>query len=322
MTLQILINHYNEEPAILGRLLKSIEEQDFDKNKYEVLIASDGDTHKLSWDFLAQFPFIIKYYVLPHRGVCATRNFLLGESFADYVMFCDADDMFSKSNGLSLLIEAAYKSCADIVGSRYQAETKNGNIFVYSDYVKDIIRVHGKIFRLQYLREENLYYPDEMIQAGDMCFLWEAYNLTDNIIWINDSFYIWKWNDKSVTRCHDNHGKRVYNLTTRNYHILTERLINRNRPDLYNKEIVTMIHSRYIDYYEREWNLVEPECFERAAVSIANYVKAFRSYYDLIDEDYKYKKYNRMLIKKRTYGPPTKYKGIGPWMDEIVEKYG
>lgn len=322
MKLQILINHYNEEPAIIGRLLKSIEEQNFDRSEYEVLIASDGVTHKLSWDFLAQFPFTIKYYVLPHRGVCATRNTLLDESFSDYVMFCDADDMFSKNDGLSLLVNAAYEKDADIVGSRYSLEYMEDESFKYVDYIRDIVRVHGKIFRRKYILDEQIRYPDHVISNGDMCFLWLAFHMTDKIVWLDDNFYIWKYNPKSVTRSVASYKVEMFDRKLACYAALSEELIKRNRRDLYDCIISANIMSAYISAASDDWKTFPKEHTKRAEKAMCEFIKEFRSYYDLIDEDYKYKKYNRMLIKKRTYGPPTKYKGIGSWMDEIVEKYG
>jgi len=48
----------------------------------------------LSEDLLNSYPFEVKYYKEEHHGVSATRNACLNHATADYVMFCDADDMF------------------------------------------------------------------------------------------------------------------------------------------------------------------------------------------------------------------------------------
>lgn len=102
MTVQILVNHYNEEQKIIKRFLDSLAVQT--NVNFEVLIASDGGQIKLSKEFLDQYNFLISYAYLPHSGVCNTRNILLHKATADYIMFCDIDDMFFKSNGLSSLV--------------------------------------------------------------------------------------------------------------------------------------------------------------------------------------------------------------------------
>ena len=55
---------------------------------------NDGTEVELSKDFLSSYPYRIDYYKAPHRGVSATRNTCLDYAEADYVIFCDADDMF------------------------------------------------------------------------------------------------------------------------------------------------------------------------------------------------------------------------------------
>ena len=51
------------------------------------------------------FPFEIKYIFNEHKGVSAARNRALDEASAEYVMFCDADDMFYNMCGLNLIFE-------------------------------------------------------------------------------------------------------------------------------------------------------------------------------------------------------------------------
>ena len=95
--LDILIPQYKETYEIIKPLLDSIAlQQNVDLvNDVGVIIVNDGSNVKLSEEKLrAQYPFFLKYVEAEHRGVSATRNRALDESDADYVMFCDADDMF------------------------------------------------------------------------------------------------------------------------------------------------------------------------------------------------------------------------------------
>ena len=171
MKLQILVNHFHEPFDILKRLLDSIDTQtDIDEHNVEVLICTDGEELRFAESDFIDFMTPIRYFVMPHRGICMTRNVLLDLSDADYVMFCDCDDMFSSADGLKKLIDAAMRNDADIVGSDYEIEQNRDGEFMYSTCSRDIKRVHGKIFRRDYLIEQNIRYPDEMPFSGDMYF--------------------------------------------------------------------------------------------------------------------------------------------------------
>lgn len=120
MKLQILVNHYKENDKIVKRFLDSLETQ---KNiKFETFIVSDGGDIKLTKELLSGYSYPIHYAYLNHSGVCHTRNILLKKSNADYIMFCDIDDMFSKPNGLNSLIKKAEETGADVIGSPYYCE--------------------------------------------------------------------------------------------------------------------------------------------------------------------------------------------------------
>ena len=104
MKLQILIPQYEETDEIIKPLLDSIAlQQNIDFDEIGVIIVNDGSEIKLSEDFLNSYPYKIEYYQNPHKGVSATRQAALDKAKADYVMFCDADDMFYNMCGLWII---------------------------------------------------------------------------------------------------------------------------------------------------------------------------------------------------------------------------
>ena len=101
MKLQILIPQYEETDEIIKPLLDSIAiQQNVDFNEIGVIIVNDGSNIHLTEDFLKSYPFEIEYILNEHKGVSATRQAALDHATADYVMFCDADDMFCNVCGL------------------------------------------------------------------------------------------------------------------------------------------------------------------------------------------------------------------------------
>ena len=113
MKLQILIPQYREDESVILPLLKSIElQQSVDlQNDVGVIIANDGSDVLLSDEFLSQFPFQIQYLKCPHQGVSAARNACLDAATADYVMFCDADDLFFNLCAFYILFREMDENC-------------------------------------------------------------------------------------------------------------------------------------------------------------------------------------------------------------------
>lgn len=317
MKLQILINHYNEPSEIVERLLQSIGGQtDVDhKNDYEVIIGSDGTDNQLDAAFLDGFPFNIRYSAFPHRGTRATRNALLDTATADYVMFCDADDCFTEMNGLSTLLKAV-ESGADVVSVPFYAETKDGDSFRYLRVPNNSIWLHGKIFRRGYLTENAIRF-DEIADYGDMCFLWQAFRFTENVRYLSDCFYTWKWNETSVTRAKPFFKVRTYDRMLNAYSRLAENMIARGRDDLRDDVIAQIISGAYVDSQAENWNAAPPEYVSAAKAALSEYIRKWRSVYEAIPERVRKRKYNDTLIMKRTYGPEGGFAGIAAWMEAL-----
>ncbi len=316
MRLQILINHYHESQEMIGRMLQSIAEQSV-KSDFEVIIASDGMDHQLDRAFLETFPFSVQYHVLPHKGTRATRNALLDMSTADYLMFCDADDCFKDSNGLSILLNAANDGGPDVVSAPFDAEIKDGGEYKFFRIPTNGVWIQSKIFRRQYLIDNHIRF-DEIANHGEMSFLWLTLHLSGNIRRLQESFYIWKWNDKSVTRAEPFFNVKTYDKAVNSYARLAEELLNeRQRKDLYQDLIAGEMSAIYIDCESGKWNAAPPEYIKAAKAGCAAFVRRFRQDYSALDENFRRRKYNATLVGRRTYGPSGKFAGITAWMAEI-----
>lgn len=286
--LQILINHYRESEELIGRLLKSIEMQEaVSDNDYEVFVYSDGDTNVLSEQFLNSFRFPIHYKMLPHRGVCATRNELLNDATAEYVMFCDADDCFHSTLGLYRLLKAIQDLGMDVIGSPYESEQYIDGIYRYRTLIRDTIRVHGKVFKREYLVQNHIYYPDEMPISGDMYFLWQAFNLTTSIGWIRESFYVWKYNPNSVTRHNPYHHLNTYCLMLKNYMLLIDNLEERQRFDLRDKLVAAVVQMIFADSTNKKYMDGPESAVMAAKCAMAECVKRYSELYFTLSDDLK-----------------------------------
>ena len=126
MKLQILIPQYKETDDILKPMLDSIAiQQNVDFSDFGVIICNDGSDTFLTEEFLNSYPFGIEYYKEKHGGVSATRNACLDHAVADYVMFCDADDMFYNACGLWIIFREIDMGVFDSMTSVFIEESRH-----------------------------------------------------------------------------------------------------------------------------------------------------------------------------------------------------
>lgn len=174
MKLQILIPQYKETDEIIKNLLDSIEiQQNIDlKNDVGVIICNDGSNVFLSDKLLNNYTYKIEYYKEPHRGVSATRNACFDHAIADYVMWCDADDMFYNACGLYIIFREFKLGGFDALFSTFIEETRDpiSKEPIYINHIQDSTFVHGKIYRREYLLNEKIRWNDDLTIHEDSYF--------------------------------------------------------------------------------------------------------------------------------------------------------
>lgn len=247
MKFQILIPQYDEPDHIIKPLLDSIAiQQNVSFSEIGVIICNDGSDVFLSEELLNSYPFKIDYYKEPHRGVSATRNACLDYATADYVMFCDADDMFYNACGLWILfreMETGFDSLVscfveetrcgmDIPANPQtgQPTMKKGDV-MYITHQMDSTFVHGKVHRRQYLIEKGIRFNDNLTIHEDSYFNILAQNLSENVKYCPTPFYLWKWRDASVCRHDPKYILKTYRNMLDSNDALVDEFIRRGRQD-------------------------------------------------------------------------------------------
>ena len=156
--LEFLIPQYNETDEVVKPLLDSIAiQQNVQMEDIGVIIVNDGSDVCLSDALLHSYPFEIEYLHESHRGVSAARNTALNHATAEYVMFCDADDMFMNACGLYILFREMDQGSFDSLVSVFVEESRDPvtKTPVYLNREMDSTFVHGKVHRRQYLFAER-----------------------------------------------------------------------------------------------------------------------------------------------------------------------
>lgn len=324
--LEILIPQYKETKEIIKPLLDSIAiQQNVDlKNDVGVIIVNDGTDVHLSREFLDQYPFQIDYYLNEHKGVSATRNACFDHSTAEYVMFCDADDMFYNACGLYIIFREIENGGFDSLVSAFIEESRMPETKepIYINHDMDSTFVHGKVHRRQYLIDNDIRWNDKLTIHEDSYFNCLAQKLAKELKYSQTSFYLWKWRDESVCRNDFKYILKTYNNMLDSNDALVNEFIQRKRIQDAQFYATSMIFDAYFTMNKDEWINQENREYRAATEKrFKDYFMKYKHLYESIPDDVK--RQIVMGIKNRMYGEGLLMESITfeAWIKHIVEKY-
>lgn len=288
MKLQILIPQYKETEDVIKPLLDSIElQQNVDlKNDVGVIITNDGTDIRLSLDFLKKYSYDIQYYENEHKGVSATRNYCLDKATADYVMFCDADDMFYNMCGLWIIFQEINNGF-DSLTSVFVEESRHPetNEPFYINREMDCTFVHGKVHRRKYLLEQNIRWNDNLTIHEDSYFNCLCQKLSTNVKYCMAPFYLWKWRDESVCRHDPKYILKTYNNMLDSNTALVNEFLKRNRLQDAQFYATSMIYDAYYTMNKNEWiNQENKEYRDNTEKRFKEYYSTFKQLFDTTPE--------------------------------------
>lgn len=288
--LEILVPQYDEDAKIIAPLLKSIElQQQIDiENDIGVIIANDGSDIILPDDFLTSFPFDIQYIRCNHNGVSATRNACLDAATADYVMFCDADDMFVNMCGMYIIFREMVGDGFNVMTSVFVEETKNfmTDEKIYINREMDSTFVHGKVYRRSFLINNKIRWNDALTVHEDSYFNCLAQKMTASVKYCQQPFYLWKWRDGSVCRHDPKYILKTYNnMLDSNTALVNELQIRGKKQDAAFYACM-MIYDAYLMMNKKEWLDQENQDYRyNTEKRFQKYYNDFKPLFDSVPED-------------------------------------
>lgn len=288
MKLQILVPHYKEPTEVIKPLLDSIAiQQNVDFSQIGVIICNDGTNVKLD---LPEYPMRVDIYDEPHRGVSGTRNACFDHAVADYVMFCDADDMFYNACGLYIIMREIDNGTFDTLVSVFLEETRDPKTKdpIYINHEMDSTFVHGKVHRRQYLINNNIRWNENLTIHEDSYFNILCQRLAREVKYCPTPFYLWKWRDESVCRHDEKYLLKTYNNMLDSSTALIEQFLSRMRKEDAMFYAVSTIYDAYFTLNKDEWINQENQEY-RAAVEkrFAEFYRNFKYLYEEIPKDVK-----------------------------------
>lgn len=325
MKLQILIPQWNEGDSVIKLLLDSLlVQQNIDFKEIGVIITNDGSDTILSESLLNSYPFKIEYYRNEHKGVSATRNYCLQKATADYVMFCDADDMFYNACGLYLIFREINGGGFDTFLSYFTEEGRddNGEPF-YIDHLQDATFVHGKVYRREFLVANGIEWNENLTIHEDSYFnyLCQVCSGQGRIKLCQTPFYLWKWRDNSVCRHDKLYLLKTYNNMLDSSDCLIEELLKRGKAGNAAQVAINIIYDSYYNMNKAEWLNQDNQEYRN---QVEKRFKKFYIKYKGLSENYPEKERNKIIIqlknKKFNEGVIMESITFNDWIKEILEK--
>lgn len=320
MKLQILIPQYNETDEVIKPLLDSLAlQQNVDFHELGVVICNDGSDVLLSDELLNAYPFRIEYHKEPHRGVSGTRNACLDYATADYVMFCDADDMFYNACGLWILfreMEAGFDSLVSV----FTEETRDVQTKApqYINHETDSTFVHGKVHRRQYLIDQNIRWNDSLTIHEDSYFNTLCQNLSKDVKYCPTPFYLWRWRDESVCRHDPKYILKTYRNMIDSNDALVDEFARRNVKEKAAFFTAFLIFDAYYAMNKPEWvNQENQEYRDATEKRFADYYAKHKATWEVIPTNDKMMISNMVRSRSVMEGMGMETATIDGWLKHI-----
>lgn len=266
-------------------LLDSVAlQQRVDFNEIGVIICNDGTDVYLSDELLNAYPFEIQYHKCEHRGVSATRNACLDYATADYVCFCDADDMFYNMCGLWIVFKEIDIGFDSLV-SCFTEETRHPitKEVIYTNHEMDSTFVHGKFHRRQYLLDKGIRFNDKLTIHEDSYFNILCQSLSKNVKYCTTPFYLWKWRDESVCRHDPKYILKTYNNMIDSNDALIDTLVAKGAVEKGIFYVAVMIFDSYYTMNKPEWiNQENKEYRDAVEKRFSDYYAKYKDTWDKI----------------------------------------
>ena len=117
----------------------------------------------------------------------------------EYVMFLDSDDMYMPNAVEKLAYEIKHRG-DDFIFSAISVQRKHEPGFIIEPERGVRVWLHGKIFRTSFLVNNNIRFEPDLRGNEDVCFMIKCTALAKKMSFINDTVYLWRDENNSITR--------------------------------------------------------------------------------------------------------------------------
>lgn len=185
------------------------------RKEFKVCLSIDGDEDDYH-DIISKYRRLgLKIRVLhskKNEGPGIARQNIIDSTDCEYITFLDADDLLMPG-AIRNLYNSIRQGNFDIVKSGFIREENLAKDTVFPSNMSIVTWMHGKIYRVGYLKENNIRFLKGLYCDEDSYFNLVAWYCTKRIGELNEITYYWRDNQNSATRKggHDAYFRRTYN---------------------------------------------------------------------------------------------------------------
>lgn len=204
--LDIIVTHYKEDWQVGEKLFAILNlQRGVDLDSFRVTIVNDGEDCHLPETPLLGLRYPIRQIDIPHGGVSAARNAGLDMAEADWIMFCDFDDTFASIYALRDIFNVLPAEKYNMLHCRMVSEDfmDGENVLYYPSKDTDYVFCHGKLYRRQFLVDNDLRFDPELNFNEDSAFnnilVTKCHYSTIGYVESAFPVYAWVYRNGSVT---------------------------------------------------------------------------------------------------------------------------
>ncbi|MBQ1788721.1 MAG: glycosyltransferase family 2 protein [Oscillospiraceae bacterium] len=331
MKLQILIPHYHEGASVIRPLLDSIAiQQNVDFSEIGIIICHDGEDipyfalsdyyYHPREDIIPFYQFKVEQIHIDHKGVSAARNCCLDYATAEYVMWCDVDDMLYNACGLWIIFREIEKGGFDGLRSLFIEETrhpKTGEV-IYINRENDSTFVHGKVWRREYLIENKIRWNEDLTIHEDSYFNSLALNLSKNVKECPYPFYLWRWRDDSVCRHDPKYMIKTYRDFIKSNDALVDEYLRRGKNEEAANICAMMVLTSYYTMNKPEWTDQENQEYRYLTERrFGEYFRKHKGQWDSIDKRERMQMSAGVRNRSIMEGMEMEHETIDSWLKKV-----
>ena len=138
-----------------------------DWSEIRVTIVHDG-SEPFPEEYFNDYPFGVVQVQLQHGGIAAARNWCIEHSEAEWIKWCDFDDMFAGAFSLQQVADVLKNNKFDLLWFDLLCDD-HGKVHTRTE--RDPVFVHNKVFRRQFLVDKNIRFNEALTWCEDSAFM-------------------------------------------------------------------------------------------------------------------------------------------------------
>lgn len=202
-TLDIIVPQFKENTTIIAKLLKSIYTQKkIDLSKIGVIIINDFSKILINESIQESFPKLNITFLknTKNLGPGLTRQIGIDHSKADYITFLDADDTYYTDESLFPVFNIIENENPDILLTKWAEEVVDNGAHKTIFHNSDIIYLHGKFIKRQYLIDNNIKFNPELRYHEDSYFSTLLLLTSKDYKYSDTITNYWRYSSDSIVR--------------------------------------------------------------------------------------------------------------------------